>query len=51
VAGSAAWWLLLSAGVSAFRHAAGPGTLRWVNRISGAVVAGFGLVALATFGE
>jgi threonine/homoserine/homoserine lactone efflux protein len=51
VAGSAAWWLLLSAGVSAFRHAAGPGTLRWVNRISGAVVVGFGLVALATFGK
>jgi threonine/homoserine/homoserine lactone efflux protein len=43
--------LLLTAGASLFRRAAGPGTLRWVNRISGAVVAGFGLVALATFGK
>lgn len=46
--GSAAWWLLLSGGVSLFRSRFTPGALRWVNRISGLVIAGFGAAALAS---
>jgi arginine exporter protein ArgO len=46
-AGSALWWLLLSGGVATFRHKVGPSALRWVNRVSGLIVAGFGLLALA----
>jgi threonine/homoserine/homoserine lactone efflux protein len=45
-AGSAAWWLLLSGGVSLFRKRMGPGVLGWVNRIAGAVILGFGLYLL-----
>ena len=44
--GSALWWLLLSDGVSLFRARFTPGALRWVNRISGLVIAGFGTAAL-----
>jgi threonine/homoserine/homoserine lactone efflux protein len=44
--GSALWWLLLSGGVGLFRARLGPHTLRWVNRISGLIIAGFGLLAL-----
>lgn len=44
--GSAAWWLLLSGGVSLFRRKMGPGLLGWVNRIAGAVIVAFGLYLL-----
>jgi len=44
--GSAVWWLLLSGGVSLFRSRFTPGALRWVNRISGLVIAGFGAAAI-----
>ncbi len=44
--GSAAWWLGLSLFLSLFRHKAGPGVMKWVNRLSGAVIAVFGLAAL-----
>lgn len=44
--GSAAWWFLLSAGAGALRAKMTPARLRWVNRASGAVIAGFGLLAL-----
>jgi threonine/homoserine/homoserine lactone efflux protein len=46
-AGSAAWWLLLSAGVGLLRARIGPRALRWINRISGAIVFAFGVIALA----
>lgn len=46
-AGSAAWWLLLSGGVSLFRGAFTPPRMRWINRLSGVVLAGFGILALA----
>lgn len=46
--GSAAWWLLLSAGVGALRGALPSGALQWVNRLSGLVIAGFGVIALMT---
>lgn len=44
--GSAAWWLLLSCVVGYFRRALTPARLQWVNRLSGAALIGFGLVAL-----
>lgn len=44
--GSALWWLILSGGVGAFREKFGPNGLRWVNRVSGAVITGFGVFAL-----
>jgi threonine/homoserine/homoserine lactone efflux protein len=48
--GSALWWLALSTGVGLLRARFTPGALRWVNRLSGAVLIGFGIVALATAG-
>ncbi|WP_119065175.1 LysE/ArgO family amino acid transporter [Aggregatilinea lenta] len=45
-AGSAAWWLLLSGGVSLLRTSFTPRRLRWVNWASGAILAGFGLLAM-----
>jgi len=47
-AGSALWWVILSTVVSAFRHAFDLGRMRWVNRISGLVIVGFGVAALLT---
>jgi threonine/homoserine/homoserine lactone efflux protein len=44
--GSAAWWLLLSGGVSLLRARFTPERLGWVNKISGVVIAGFGLAVL-----
>ena len=46
--GSACWWLLLSGGVSLLRSRLNTGALRWVNRLSGVVLLGFGVVALIT---
>ena len=40
--GSAAWWLLLSGGVGLFRSRVTPNLLRWINRLSGAVIILFG---------
>ena len=45
--GSASWWLLLSGVVSIFRSRISARGMRWVNRISGAIILGFGLVLLA----
>jgi threonine/homoserine/homoserine lactone efflux protein len=44
--GSTLWWLSLSSGVSIFRTKFNPHGLRWVNRISGIIITGFGLLAL-----
>jgi threonine/homoserine/homoserine lactone efflux protein len=44
--GSALWWLILSSGVGIFREKFNPHRLQWVNRISGAIITGFGLFAL-----
>jgi arginine exporter protein ArgO len=43
--GSAAWWLFLSAGVGLFRAWFNSPRLRWVNRLSGVIIAGFGVFA------
>jgi len=44
--GSAAWWTLLSGGMSLLRRKVSGSLLVWVNRISGLVIAGFGAAAL-----
>jgi threonine/homoserine/homoserine lactone efflux protein len=44
--GSALWWLILSGGVGLLREKTNARGLQWVNRISAAVIAGFGLLAL-----
>lgn len=46
--GSACWWLLLSGGVSLLRTRLAAGALRWVNRLSGILLLGFGVLALAS---
>jgi len=45
--GSAAWWWILSALADRFRKLLGGTGLLWVNRVSGCVIAGFGLLAIA----
>ncbi len=47
--GSSAWWLILSAGVGLVRRRFDLQALRWVNRISGLVIGGFGLVSILGF--
>ncbi len=44
--GSAAWWFLLSGGVSLLRGRLDTRVLLWVNRLSGAVIIGFGIAAV-----
>jgi threonine/homoserine/homoserine lactone efflux protein len=44
--GSALWWLILSGGVGLFQTRFNPHGLWWVNRISGVIITGFGLLAL-----
>ena len=44
--GSAAWWCILTGGISLLRRRFTPTWLRWLNRVSGAVIGIFGIVAL-----
>lgn len=44
--GSALWWFILSGVISIFRTKFSPRKLQWVNRISGMIIMGFGLIAL-----
>ncbi|MFC7096217.1 LysE family translocator [Halobaculum marinum] len=44
--GSALWWLALSAGVSRFRSRFTRSLMRRVNQLAGAVIVGFGVLAL-----
>jgi arginine exporter protein ArgO len=48
--GSAAWWFVLSGATSLFRAALSARGLRWVNRISGTIIAAFGVLALSGLG-
>lgn len=45
-AGSSLWWLLLSGAANLFRERFVPHGLKWINRISGAIILGLGLIAL-----
>lgn len=47
-AGSMLWWVLLSGGVALARHRLPDGFARWVARLSGAVLIGFGLWSLGS---
>jgi len=46
--GSALWWLILIGGVGVFREKFSRNGLRWVNKVSGAIITVFGLLALAS---
>ena len=46
--GSAIWWLTLSAGVGALRHRVGPHFLMWINRASGILILGFGVLVIVS---
>jgi len=48
VTGSALWWLTLSSTVSLFRSRFDPERLKWVNRVSGCIIASFGIVSLGS---
>jgi threonine/homoserine/homoserine lactone efflux protein len=47
--GSAVWWLLLSGIVDRFRGKFEAGGLYWINRVSGLILMGFGVLALLPF--
>jgi threonine/homoserine/homoserine lactone efflux protein len=44
--GSSCWWLILSVVTSLLRNKVSPTGLRWVNRISGLIILGFGIAAI-----
>lgn len=44
--GSSSWWLILSGSVSLLRAKVTPRVLLWINRVSGAIIVVFGVVAL-----
>lgn len=44
--GSAFWWLLLSEGVTFFHTNVSEKMMRWINRIAGGIILGFGVGAL-----
>ncbi|HEX9445208.1 MAG TPA: LysE family transporter [Candidatus Binatia bacterium] len=44
--GSASWWVVLSMGVPVVRLMFTHEGLRWVHRVSGAIIAGFGFIVL-----
>ena len=45
--GSACWWVVLATGTGALRHHLTPNGLTWVNRLSGVIIAAFGIAVLA----
>lgn len=47
-AGSTLWWVVLSAGVGVFRGSLDQRRMRWINRLSGVLIACFGALALAS---
>ncbi|MGD9310595.1 MAG: LysE family translocator [Desulfosarcina sp.] len=44
--GSMAWWFILTSTISLFNTNMNARSMRWINRLSGTVLAGFGLLAL-----
>lgn len=48
VSGSAAWWLLLSTSFGLLRSRVNERMMLWVNRVSGAVITVFGVLAIAS---
>jgi threonine/homoserine/homoserine lactone efflux protein len=48
--GSSLWWLILSCGVGLFKAQVTSGSIVWVNRISGLLMAGLGMISLLGIG-
>lgn len=48
--GSALWWVFLSTATGLFRSRLSARGLRWVNRVSGAIITAFGVIALSGLG-
>lgn len=46
--GSALWWLILSTTVNLLRTKFDPPKLKWVNRFSGLIILGFGVISFIT---
>ena len=46
VLGSAAWWLFLAGATAALRRQIPAGAIRWINYLSGAILASFGAMAI-----
>ncbi len=46
--GSAAWWFLLSGAAGLLRERVTPAGLLWINRVSGLIIFGFGVAAMAS---
>ena len=46
--GSATWWIILIGTATIFRVDFTPKWLKWTNRVSGVILTGFGMVALAS---
>jgi threonine/homoserine/homoserine lactone efflux protein len=44
--GSALWWFILSGGIGFFQLQPTQNRLEWINRISGIIITGFGLIIL-----
>jgi len=44
--GSMVWWVILAAASSIFNTRLRPAAMGWINRISGTILVGFGLVAI-----
>lgn len=47
--GSAFWWFILAGGLAALPGRFSRQWVRWVQRVSGAIIAGFGLLVLLSF--
>jgi threonine/homoserine/homoserine lactone efflux protein len=45
--GSSLWWVALTTAVGGLRSRLTPAVLAWINRVSGAVLIGFGVLAIA----
>jgi len=46
--GSALWWLILSGTVGLLRKKVRLSVLKWINRVSGAIITGFGVLILVS---
>ncbi len=46
--GSTLWWIILTSAISLFRKNLNTQWFLWINRLSGAVITGFGIVALVS---
>jgi threonine/homoserine/homoserine lactone efflux protein len=46
--GSAAWWLILNGAVSFLRSRVTTRVLVWINRLSGAIILAFGIIAIVS---